>query len=104
MTIRLSADTLSAIAGLAEIPRYARTDLSAGILHFGVGNFHRSHQAVYLDALFSTGRDHDWAIVGAGVMAGDERMREALASQDWLTTVVDQSAEVSQAPCDRRHD
>ncbi len=97
MTIRLSADTLGAISGTVPVPGYTRNDLSAGILHFGIGNFHRAHQAVYLDALFSTGRDHDWAIVGAGVMPGDVAMREALASQDWLTTVVDQSADVSHA-------
>ena len=44
-------------------------DLSPGIVHFGVGNFHRAHQAVYLDRLMNVGRDHDWAIVGAGVTA-----------------------------------
>lgn len=97
MTIRLSAGTLGDIADRAAVPGYDRTRLSAGIVHFGVGNFHRAHQAVYLDALFSTGRDHDFAIVGAGVMPGDVAMREALASQDWLTTVVDQSAERSEA-------
>ncbi len=97
MTIRLSAATLPALSETVRVPGYTRGDLSAGILHFGVGNFHRAHQAVYLDALFSKGCDHDWAIVGAGVMTGDVAMREALASQDWLTTVVDQSAEVSHA-------
>ena len=50
----------------------------AGILHFGVGNFHRAHQAVYLDDLFNAGRDHDWAIVGAGVFDGEKAGREKL--------------------------
>ena len=61
------------------VPRYDRADLSAGIVHIGVGNFHRAHQAVYLDDLFNAGRDHDWAIVGAGVRDADVTMREKLA-------------------------
>jgi mannitol 2-dehydrogenase len=61
-------------------------------VHFGVGNFHRAHMAVYLDALFNSGRDRDWAIIGAGVLPSDETMSRMLAGQDFLTTVVDQSA------------
>ncbi|AWK84918.1 mannitol dehydrogenase family protein [Azospirillum thermophilum] len=91
MTIALSAATLPDIAARASVPVYDRSTLSAGILHFGVGNFHRAHQAVYLDSLFTRGRDHDWAILGAGVMPSDQRMRDALEGQDWLTTVVEQS-------------
>jgi mannitol 2-dehydrogenase len=68
---------------------YAREKLRAGILHIGVGNFHRAHQAVYLDDLFNTGRDLDWAILGAGVRSGDAAMRRALEPQDWLTTVLE---------------
>lgn len=97
MTTTLSAGTLAAIAATATVPAYDRAGLSAGILHFGVGNFHRAHQAVYLDALFGAGRDHDWAILGAGVMPSDQRMHDALAGQDWLTTVVEQSGADSRA-------
>ncbi|WP_376964586.1 mannitol dehydrogenase family protein [Azospirillum sp. A26] len=97
MTIALSAATLPAIAARASVPAYDRSALSAGILHFGVGNFHRAHQAVYLDSLFAEGRDHDWAILGAGVMPSDQRMRDALEGQDWLTTVVEQSGAQSLA-------
>ena len=64
------------------VPNYRRSDLSAGIVHFGVGNFHRAHQAVYLDDLFNAGRDHDWAIVGAGVRDPDvDGAREARGSR-----------------------
>ena len=70
---------------------------SAGILHFGVGNFHRAHLQVYLDRLINAGRDRDWAIVGAGVTPYDVKMRDALGGQDWLSTVVEQSADRSQA-------
>lgn len=58
-------------------------------MHIGLGNFHRAHQAVYLDDLFATGRDRDWAILGAGVRAGDAKMREALLAQDCLSTVIE---------------
>ncbi|MCG5240605.1 mannitol dehydrogenase family protein [Azospirillum doebereinerae] len=97
MTIALSAGTLPALADKASVPAYDRAALSAGILHFGIGNFHRAHQAVYLDRLFGQGRDHDWAILGAGVMPSDQRMRDALEPQDWLTTVVEQSGAQSLA-------
>ena len=66
-------------------------------MHFGVGNFHRAHQAVYLDALFNQGESRDWALVGAGVRDTDEAMRQKLLAQDWLTTVVEQEADLSTA-------
>lgn len=97
MSIKLSLASIGSLRADIGRPGYARGDLSAGILHFGVGNFHRAHQAVYLDALFNSGSDHDWALVGAGVLPSDERMRAILAAQDYLTTVVEQSAERSAA-------
>ena len=82
----------AALANLPEgvlAPAYDRAKLTPGILHVGVGNFHRAHMAVYLDRLFGTGEGHEWAICGAGVRPGDARMRAALEAQDWLTTVVE---------------
>lgn len=90
MTTKLSLAALDAVKAKAGVPSYDRADLKAGIVHFGVGNFHRAHQAVYLDDLFNAGHDHDWAIVGAGVLPSDEQMRAKLAAQDFLTTVVEQ--------------
>ncbi|MFK0209232.1 mannitol dehydrogenase family protein [Agrobacterium sp. NPDC090283] len=90
MTCKLSLATLDEARKTAAVPAYSRADLSAGIVHFGVGNFHRAHQAVYLDDLFNTGADHDFAIIGAGVLPSDAVMREKLAAQDFLTTVVEQ--------------
>ncbi|MDI7860389.1 mannitol dehydrogenase family protein [Rhizobiaceae bacterium n13] len=90
MTCKLSLATLDQAAATAAVPAYGRNSLTAGILHFGVGNFHRAHQAVYLDDLFNSGRDHDWAIVGAGMLPSDAAMRDKLGAQDYLTTVVEQ--------------
>ncbi|WP_238364331.1 mannitol dehydrogenase family protein [Mesobacterium pallidum] len=73
-------------------PGYDRSALTPGILHVGLGNFHRAHQAVYLDDLFALGEDHDWALVGAGVRAPDAKMRDALKAQDCLSTVIEMSA------------
>ncbi len=92
MPIELCADDLPEIATKASVPHYRRGSLTPGIVHFGVGNFHRAHQAVYLDDLFNLGLDHDWALVGAGVRANDADMRKKLLGQDCLTTVVEQEA------------
>ena len=73
----------------ATLPQYDRGALTPGIVHIGLGNFHRAHMAVYLDDLFAMGLDHDWAILGAGVRAGDARMRDALLAQDCLSTVIE---------------
>ena len=94
---KLSLATLPEIAKTLRVPTYARSSLKAGIMHFGVGNFHRAHLAVYLDDLFNLGLDHGWALVGAGVMPSDEAMRQRLVAQDYLTTVVEQDNELSTA-------
>lgn len=70
-------------------PAYDRSRLTPGIVHIGLGNFHRAHMAVYLDDLFATGEAMDWAILGAGVRAPDSRMRDALKAQDFLSTVIE---------------
>ena len=93
----LSRANLSHLRPGISVPNYRASDLSPGILHFGLGNFHRAHQAVYLDTLFNQGKSRDWAIIGTGVRAADRAMHDALKAQDWLTTVVEQEANVSRA-------
>jgi mannitol 2-dehydrogenase len=83
----LSNATLSDLKDLA-VPSYDRSKLSTGIVHFGVGGFHRAHEAMYLDRLMSEGKAHDWAICGVGVMPADQRMRDVLRAQDGLYTLV----------------
>lgn len=89
MTSKLALSALPDLPAEIGTPCYARKQITPGILHIGVGNFHRAHQAVYMDDLFNQGRDHDWGIVGAGVRPGDVAVRRALQGQDWLTTVVE---------------
>ncbi|GGB14518.1 mannitol dehydrogenase family protein [Allosediminivita pacifica] len=97
MAIKLSLDTLDQLPDRVARPLYQRSDLSPGILHFGVGNFHRAHQAMYLDRLMNAGRAYDWALIGAGVFEGERKGREVLQKQDWLTTLVEQEADSSTA-------
>lgn len=86
---KLSTKNLSEISQHATVPGYDRNQLRPGILHVGVGNFHRAHQAVYLNELLNTGGDPAWGILGAGVRAPDALMRSQLVSQDWLYSVVE---------------
>lgn len=89
MSVKLNNQTLDTLPNQVEIPRYSRESLSPGIIHIGVGNFHRAHQAVYMHKLFNAGVAHDWAIRGAGIKSYDAAMRDKLKQQDWLTTVVE---------------
>ena len=68
MPLPLGLKALPDLPANVARPAYAREALSPGIVHFGVGNFHRAHMQVYLDRLFNADRDLDWAIVGAGVV------------------------------------
>jgi mannitol 2-dehydrogenase len=97
MSTKLSAAALANLPPGVAVPSYRAADLRAGIVHFGVGNFHRAHQAVYLDDLFNAGFDRDWALIGAGVRDADTATRAKLGAQDWLTTVVEQEANASGA-------
>ena len=54
----------SSLAASSYAPAYDRSKLSTGIVHFGLGNFHRAHQAMYLDRLMGKGLAFDWGICG----------------------------------------
>lgn len=84
----LTQETLAALPEEVATPSYDRSGLTVGIVHIGVGGFHRAHQAMYLDRLMNEGKAHDWAICGVGVLPGDARMRDALTAQDGLYTLM----------------
>ena len=87
--MKLNNATLSQLPDNIITPSYDRSKLTPGIVHIGLGNFHRAHQAWYLHRLMEQGLAYDWAIVGAGVRAGDAAMRERLLEQDCLTTLIE---------------
>ena len=65
-------------------PNYDRHSLKIGIVHFGIGAFHRAHQAVYLDEVLS--QDHgNWMI--CGVSLRNSTVRKQMLPQDFLFTV-----------------
>lgn len=81
-------ENLEAIAARGiPIPTYNRSVLLPRILHLGVGGFHRAHLALYAHELAEAGSD--WGIRGLGLLTGDLRMRDALAPQDYLYTLVE---------------
>ncbi|MCU1572317.1 MAG: mannitol dehydrogenase [Micrococcaceae bacterium] len=84
----LRNSTLASFPANLATPGYDRSGLTAFIFHFGVGGFHRAHQAMYLDRLMNAGHALDWAICGVGVLPGDARMKQVMDSQDCLYTLV----------------
>jgi mannitol 2-dehydrogenase len=69
-------------------PDYSRDDVTTGVVHFGVGGFHRAHMAMYHDRLMNEGKALDWGICGVGVMEADAKMRDVLRAQDGRYTLV----------------
>lgn len=90
-THTLSARSLKKLQKSISIPSYRMGKNPCTILHFGIGNFHRSHQAFYLHSLLQIA-DTDWRICGVGLMPGDALMKENLASQDYLYSLVMQGS------------
>jgi mannitol 2-dehydrogenase len=86
--LKLSSANLKALPSNVGRPTYDRTKLTLGIIHIGLGNFHRAHQSWYLHRLFEKGLNTDWAIIGAGVRSFDETQRQKLEAQDFLTTLI----------------
>ena len=69
-------------------PTYDRTQTGVGIVHFGVGGFHRAHQAAYVDQLLNAGVADGWGICGVGVLPADRRMADVMAAQNGLYTLL----------------
>jgi len=82
--LRLSNASLGRLPAQIRRPGYDRSGITPGIVHLGIGAFHRAHQAVVIDDLIASGAT-DWGIVGASLRNSDTR--DALAPQDFLYTV-----------------
>lgn len=81
---RLSEEALSGLPAGVTVPGYDRTYCGVGIVHLGIGAFHRAHQAVYTDDVLAIDGG-DWAIVGVSLR--DAGMRERMGPQDGLYSV-----------------
>lgn len=85
---QLNTESLTDVGRRVPVPAYDRAQVRVGIVHFGVGGFHRAHEAVYLDTLMNHGQALDWGITGVGVLPHDQRMKAVLSAQDHLYTLV----------------
>lgn len=85
----LSNATLPALPKSVERPAYDRASVTPGIVHLGIGAFHRAHQAVYTDGILKI--EPGWGIIGASLRSADTR--DALKPQDGLYTLAIRSGE-----------
>ena len=89
--LRLSVDTLALFPpDEAERFAYDRDAQAAGIIHFGIGAFHRAHQAWYTDAAMNAG-DQGWMITGVSLRSAE--VAEQMNPQQGLYTVTERSAQ-----------
>lgn len=87
----LNARTLATIQSPVSILTYDRRRVTVGIVHFGVGAFHRAHEAMYIDRVLRQDPAAPWGICGVGLLPFDIQVREALRDQDCLYTLVTKS-------------
>ena len=88
--MKLDRNNISKIGERVPCPTYDRKCLKTGIVHIGVGGFHRSHQAYYIHQLLEKHGAIDWAICGVGLREADRNMAEVMDSQDCMYTLVTQ--------------
>ena len=88
--MRLSKNSLSQLPATVSRPTYDRSKVTGSIVHLGIGAFHRAHQAMFTEAVLSSG-DLQWGIVGAGVISAE--MKNALLPQDCLYTLAEMGAD-----------
>lgn len=86
--IPLSSTTLGDLDARVSRPAYDRSEVTASIVHFGVGGFHRAHEAMYLDTLMNDGKALEWGLCGVGALPHDRRIIDTLRAQDGLYTLV----------------
>ncbi|WP_174285662.1 mannitol dehydrogenase family protein [Sphingomonas bacterium] len=91
--IRLNRSSLTEIPNSICQPAYDPRAVSAGIVHIGLGGFHRAHMARYVHDLMTVDPDATrWGIVGSGLRQSDSRLLERLAAQDHLYTLIERDA------------
>lgn len=91
MAVPLSQENLDRLPASVPRPRYDRSQVGQAMVHIGVGGFHRAHQAVYAEDLLHQGGDRCWGYCGIGLLPRDAQMRDAMAGQDCLYTLVERT-------------
>ena len=85
-TLQLNTQNLGDFPDSVVVPNYDRSNLSCGIVHIGVGGFHRAHLAYYLNELNKSGDAS--GITGIGLREADSNIHEVLKAQDHLYTLM----------------
>ena len=85
---RLDLSALDRLPAAVETPKYDPESIGIGIVHLGIGAFHRAQTAVYSDDALAVERA-DWGICGVSLRSPD--VRDRLVPQDGLYTAVEKS-------------
>jgi mannitol 2-dehydrogenase len=85
---RLRTATLASLGEAVAVPDYDPSQVRVGIVHFGTGAFHRSHQAMYIDQLMNAGQALDWGICAVDVLRPDRHKASVFAAQDGFATLI----------------
>ena len=88
--LQLNNNNLPIIRKKVVAPNYQREELKTGIVHIGVGGFHRAHQAYYIHKLLQNSGSLEWGICGIGLREGDRKMQSVLDQQDYLYLLSEQ--------------
>lgn len=86
--IQLNQKNLGQVSDRIQHPSYDRRQVKTGIVHIGVGGFHRAHQAYYTDRLLENFKASEWGICGVGLREADRKMAGVLERQDGLYTLI----------------
>ena len=87
-TIKLNAKNLHLLPGEVVIPAYDRSKIKTGIVHIGIGGFHRAHEAFYTDQILQHHGVTDWGICGVALLDADRKIFNTLTDQDGLYTLM----------------
>jgi len=87
---RLHTDSLAQLPNSVELPNYQRETIAAGIVHLGIGAFHRAHQAYYTEKVLNQSGG-DWRIIAASLRSPG--VRDQLEPQQGLYTLIEKSGE-----------
>ncbi len=92
--VPLNRASLAQLPPPVQVPGFDPARVRAGIVHLGLGGFHRAHMARYTHDLMELHAEAlSWGIIGAGLMPADRRMRDSLVPQDNLYTLVERAAD-----------
>jgi len=86
--IKLNSTNLTLLPSEVEVPAYNRSGIKTGIIHFGPGAFHRSHQAFYTHQVLQQNGSKDWGICDVGLLDSDKKIIDTLKEQDGLYTLI----------------